>query len=532
MREVKAWLVLFVAAIALVGCKRTASEQNADSAATFKSGFRVLGQFHWVGKTQILTATNTWKLKQIWELPESVKLETQIFDKLTAALSQAVATNAVPSPLSTAALRGILDDLLREESVGELRGTTNGPIELELAVRLPSDRVELWQSNITAILNPLASEIGITPSIKWDHLQDWTLLTLTSPESTQSAPDLSANFRQRLLALSAATGGSSTNYFLELQLDDARLMRSLIGRTAVLPAIESLRLGMFGVGEAVKTRGTVTFTNPWPLPLAAWNIPSNSISQPLISFSALRGLQPYLESLPFWQSHQLGAAPDQIFFWSQDQAPWLHFFTTQSPDANSQFLALKDFLLEQVNPELAPNRLGVFTWATNADQVTWKGVPFCNPTFTRSGTTLQGGFVANAPTNRSLPVEFIQKLEAEPNLVYYDWENSGPQVGNWLQIGQLMRLAFSRAQLAHTNAGAPWLQVLHTNLAFCATSMTAETPQTLAFARSSTVGFSSIELQLLADWFDSPHFPRGLYTLDTPRKALAPATHPSQRPRQ
>jgi hypothetical protein len=38
----------------------------------------------------------------------------------------------------------------------------------------------------------------------------------------------------------------------------------------------------------------------------------------------------------------------------------------------------------------------------------------------------------------------------------------------------------------------------------------------LVFTRTSTVGFTALELHLLADWMESPQFPRGLHTLLAP----------------
>jgi len=38
----------------------------------------------------------------------------------------------------------------------------------------------------------------------------------------------------------------------------------------------------------------------------------------------------------------------------------------------------------------------------------------------------------------------------------------------------------------------------------------------LTFARKSTLGFTALELHLLADWLESPRFPHGLHTFPAP----------------
>jgi hypothetical protein len=41
-------------------------------------------------------------------------------------------------------------------------------------------------------------------------------------------------------------------------------------------------------------------------------------------------------------------------------------------------------------------------------------------------------------------------------------------------------------------------------------------PTQLSFVRTSTVGFTGFELEFVADWLESPDFPRGLHTLNAP----------------
>ena len=43
----------------------------------------------------------------------------------------------------------------------------------------------------------------------------------------------------------------------------------------------------------------------------------------------------------------------------------------------------------------------------------------------------------------------------------------------------------------------------------------------LTFKRKSATGFTAAELHLLSDWFESPDFPRGLYSTRTRRAASA-----------
>ena len=52
----------------------------------------------------------------------------------------------------------------------------------------------------------------------------------------------------------------------------------------------------------VRTRAKLDFPEPLPLELEAWNIPTNLIHDPLIGFTAVRGIRPWLKSFKPWQA--------------------------------------------------------------------------------------------------------------------------------------------------------------------------------------------------------------------------------------
>ena len=54
-----------------------------------------------------------------------------------------------------------------------------------------------------------------------------------------------------------------------------------------------------------------------------------------------------------------------------------------------------------------------------------------------------------------------------------------------------------------------WLKAVAPKLGNCATAVTQTGPDQLSFVRRSTVGFTAVELHALADWLESPQFPRG-----------------------
>ena len=78
----------------------------------------------------------------------------------------------------------------------------------------------------------------------------------------------------------------------------------------------------------------------------------------------------------------------------------------------------------------------------------------------------------------------------------------------------MFRVIFHKPQLPP--AAALWLKNLEPMLGDSTTLVTQTGPEQLGFTRNSTVGLTALELHLLADWLESPQFPRGLHTFPAP----------------
>jgi hypothetical protein len=93
-------------------------------------------------------------------------------------------------------------------------------------------------------------------------------------------------------------------------------------------------------------------------------------------------------------------------------------------------------------------------------------------------------------------------------------------------MGQFARVVLELAQLPANSASLAWLRAASHQLAFSATEVTQTGPNQLSINRRSSVGFTALELNLLADWLESPEFPRGLYSTSGKTNMLPPAPAP------
>jgi hypothetical protein len=154
--------------------------------------------------------------------------------------------------------------------------------------------------------------------------------------------------------------------------------------------------------------------------------------------------------------------------------------------------------------------------ATNGIGVLWSNLPIMDP-FLRAVSTTGGDFALigmnpEVLTNRPPPPVLFQQVLGATNLVIYDWELTGPRIEQWLFTGQFLRMISHVAQVPPKSATVAWLSALGSQLGNSATAVTKTGPSEVSFTRGSSIGLTAVELHLLADWLESPQFPRGLNT--------------------
>jgi hypothetical protein len=194
--------------------------------------------------------------------------------------------------------------------------------------------------------------------------------------------------------------------------------------------------------------------------------------------------------------------------------------------------------MDVANPVLAANQNGKFGWAQDQNGITAQGIPFLSPFFRAYASNdvevAFGGTLPSSPVLGPLPGNTLQIISDSTNLVYLDWETTGQQFVPWLYLGQLLRVVSLKSQIPSDSAMNAWAKAAGSKLGRCDTMITRTGPAKLHFLRKSTVGFTGLELQILADWLASPQFPRGLHTFlvpaETPSSGSTPPDAPPAKP--
>ncbi len=542
-------IVIGLMLVLVSGCDRKPSVANnttpASPASTGAiSNENLIARFHWLGKSRLAGETNAARFMSIWNMPESAALENQTLNKLALAPWRLTKGDAATNGAPTAQMRGLLDDLVQAEWYIEVvRDVANQPAQVALAVRMDSERAALWKTNLASVVESLCENKISAETDGWSlHYKtpdprpqtpdsgllqfvragDWTLVGLAHGKNA-----LLGEFKTHIGRDHAPYAARTTNFWFDANVDLVQLNDAL-GLGWKLPAdLPRIKLTGIGDGENVRTRGELMFPKPLDLKIEPWNIPTNLIHDPLVGFSAVRALSPMLKSFGMWNESKLGPMPGQAYFWAQDGLPPLHFAAAPALQASNQFHLLSALLLQTVNPRIGylsrenELRMGSLYMDTNSPSMRWRGFPYFSPqlTWVESATTpfLTGGLFSNALTNRTAPAALFQQFTADADLVYYDWEETQSCVASWTQVSQVFRMVLDRSRLRmKENASWPWMAAVATNIQTSVTTLRIGKPDSLMIARNSTIGFTGIELHLLADWLESPRFPVGFFTVLAP----------------
>jgi hypothetical protein len=253
--------------------------------------------------------------------------------------------------------------------------------------------------------------------------------------------------------------------------------------------------------------------------LETWRMPTNTIRQPFFSFTAARGIAPWLEKQNWAQRYEVSPVPNQVFIWALAQMPFQTFAAVPVPDARkalAQFEQKSSAHTNWQNHFMMPLTMNV-----TSNRISWLGLPFIVPSLEALhepfGDFLVAGVFPNGPKTRPLPPELFLRL-APSNLVYYHWEITADRLKQLPNLTQLALMATQHRQLDAQSAAARWLNRVGPTLSNTVTEVTQTAPNELTFMRQAPGGLTAIELVALANWLEATNFPGCDLRLPMPKR--------------
>jgi len=521
-----AFLALFAALLlaGVTGCQKPESSARALPPTMLPPD--TIASVHWLGKRRLGYEATAFFFMRIWNQTPSARLERQTINRLATAPGQWLPGGTNLTADACARLAWLINELVQEEAYLEVCQPSNGGDEIVFAIRLNAAQSDQWRTNLPIVLEPLTGTYAaVNPDQSWSlpttnalnliqltRVGDWTLVGLSTDKNSLLA-DLAARIRRDGVPFVSA----GTNLWLEADFNPSYLATvdplrsSLVTRHASLAHVH---LTLSGDGANVITRTKLEFASPLPDSSQPWQLPLPLLHEPLTSLTVVRGLQPWLAGWPAWSGLLIGAPPNQFCLWSLASGPYQVYLAT--PLSAAGVSGLTGQLLARGNPWLAAHGYISFDPAPDGNGVTWGQLPDIKPFIKFAGDAAQGWLYAGLfpDTNTAAlppPAGLIQDILRRTNLVYYDWEVTGPRLQPCFELGQTARLIARRPQLPLNSASLNWLGAIIPRLGTTATIINRAGPAELTFYRRSTLGLTAPELQLLADWLESSQFPRSLH---------------------
>jgi hypothetical protein len=275
-----------------------------------------------------------------------------------------------------------------------------------------------------------------------------------------------------------------------------RYLRPAKIKVAIKPNAENLQL-----------RLSVVEAEPLAWKSEPWQIPKDLIHGQIISFTAGQDLAAFLNMNPLLSHLPGNPLTNQFCFWALDQLPMLNFMAWPQLEASNILQRLSTAAPSALNQELKRFNGTELVWLPDAQKLICRNIRLFAPTLEALQSS-EGQFLLLAsfprpPGGKPAPEALLAQIQGRTNLVYYDWEATRPRLMEW----QVLRGMIANRSLAQSNDAVDkdgieteWLGAVAALAGNTATEITRVSPNELALVRTGPLGFTGVELVLLADW--------------------------------
>ena len=427
------------------------------------------------GAAAIRKNTNLVTLREVMALAESAAMADKVLQRSgTAGLS--AWTGFAPGDLSL-----VLREALEYRCRLLVSGPTNAPL-FALAVHFSAERPDSWKSGGAAFTN---ESTQVTEKGSWVVIQSKPGHTNLNAWIDKVVAD--TNDAQAILTLSA-------------NLDHW----PAVVRPGLMPGLSALQWSSTVRGDGIRSLATLRFGTNLNLHLTPWNIPTNSIIDPLVAFTAAQDPTAWLNGAELLSRFAWSKPPSQAYLWSVALSPFMCNGAVSAPDAQAQLDATGQALVERYKPAAGIPLLGQVVHDTNLNRVSLTGLPIAVPFLKLAADPgyLTFGLFPLSGHAKQGPAELFNQVIGRTNLVYYDWEITEGRIQQLRTVTQLQSM-IGMGGLHSTNAvSEEWLTAISTRLGNSVGELTLSGTNQMSLVRRSPVGIGAMELVGLARWAD------------------------------
>jgi hypothetical protein len=499
--------------------------------AAAPQGGMVAAQYHFLGGNQLVANPNAALLKQIGEKPATTDFRHHLVRKTALDLAASFGKQLNPSSTNAAALMvPLVDDLISSESVGLFGGKTQGPMAFVLAVQLNPGQTKVWQDNLGKILATAPEKIVVEgfQGQNWKNAafqvipaKGWLIVSRGNDLAAQQTELLTS-----LNKIGRPTSALKTNWF-EGDANWTRLAAWLPLQSSPFKLART-QITLSSKADQIVTSLKIQYPETIPWKRQPWNVPTNLVRDPVISFTAARNIAPFMAPAPSFAKLKVNPWNEQFYVWSMwTGMPFQTFGAIPANDPTNTFLTLAAQLPSVFNSTLATLNGSSFIVTSNHQSVVMDNIPQIVPRI-RPVTEPNGGFLAmdfmGAVSTRSTkpaPPELFAQLNSQKDIIYYDWEITEKRLECWRSMFQFLQIikriptpipgieslppaaastSTNRAALIPRLAKETWLTAVAPLLGNTITVATLSGPNEVTVTRKSQLGVTGFELLCLSDW--------------------------------
>ncbi len=468
----------------------------------------LVAQIHFAGGVTVSADKNYPAFSGEFSSPEFKALRTQTADKLAKFFAAWFAQNSGSAVAGGAAqLRPLLDDLQNNEWFLEARNV-GGKVEVALAVKTGAPGAQAWQSSLKPFF----------PGASFEHASGWLIF-----RTSERAPKLAG----KIPALNGAWLALDLNW-------------PVLGK--FFPVVHDLnfpetKFTATTTATDFKIDGKFFFQENITATLEPWRVPTNTLHQPFVSLTAVRGISGWLDSQPWMADYRLNPTPNQLFVWALRNMGFQTFAAIPRTDSAEALRQMSAKLNSVIAAAKAQNEMQFPLSLEHTNrQTTLVGLPFIAPYLeaveSSAGQFLLAGAFPNSPKSSGpIPPDLFSRL-AQKNLVFYHWEITAERIPTLLQLSQFTLMVSWHKQLEGNSAALKWIQAAGGKLGNTVTEVFQTGPDEMTFSRKAPGAFTAVELFALGNWLEADNFP-GCNLKMPPRtnkfkKQTSPAPAPGQ----
>lgn len=528
---------------------------------------------HWqfVGTDSIRENVNAKTIKEVCDLPQSHRLSSLFIERIVQILDRkSHGFDANVASFRQQLLMEFVKRILKNESIGVVGGEVDSPF-IALGIRFSEADREDWNSKMKDLFQRSESENSSSDSasdstskdVSKDAFSlrshfvekgDWILFSIgidalsilknVSGENDfeddhkdhyesedhvfedrkdEDDHDHDDDFGNEDHDLGEDDSGqrSSSNEDIVLFLKGDLAKLTLWITKVSLPSLPDFSAIFKAEKDGVRTEASLYFEQSISSALPEWRVPHQLISEPIVSFSAARGMSNIISDFPFiekivkkWGKERL---PDQFFSWSRSSivsskgVPIFPMYLGWMIDEDE--IPIGD--LAKGLPEILGE--GILKNARllsipKRNELILAVIPSFIQPFIRGMSLPDGGariagLFPLSETARPAPEALFEQLHSREKIVYYQWEITQRRIETYKVLLRFFAFLLDKPQGGKQAMGFEWLSAIESKMGNAATIITAPEPKRWELIRKSHFGLTGLELTILARWLESESFP-------------------------